>query len=100
MFPNYLDETGFPTDAKPTITKLTAYNGTSIAQHGICSIPCSYDDNKTEAEFENGLILKGERLIISESQRSDAIKPIKVLTNADFEQSLVCFGQTLTRTLT
>ena len=51
MFPNHLDENGFPTGTKPTQAKLTAFNGTTITQHGICSIKCSYDDNETVAEF-------------------------------------------------
>ena len=51
MFPHHLDDNGLPTETKPTQTKLTAYNGTFIAQHGICSIQCSYDNRETEAEF-------------------------------------------------
>ena len=34
-FLNHLNENGFRTGTKPTQTKLTAYNGTSIAQRGI-----------------------------------------------------------------
>ena len=51
MFPDHVDENGFPTDTKSTQTRLTAYNGTPITQHGICTIHCSYNDNGTEADF-------------------------------------------------
>ena len=46
-----LDDNGFPTETTPIETKLIAYNGILIAQHGVCSIQCAYDDNKTEAQF-------------------------------------------------
>lgn len=51
MFPDCLDENGLPRDTTPSQTKLTAYNGTSIPQHGICSVQCSYDSSETEAKF-------------------------------------------------
>ena len=51
MFPDHVDENGFPTDTKSTQTRLTAYNGTPITHHGICTIHCSYNDNGTEADF-------------------------------------------------
>ena len=51
MFPEHVDEHGLPTGTTPTHTKLTAYNGTSIPQHGVCSIKCSYGDKKTNARF-------------------------------------------------
>ena len=37
--------------AFPRQTKLTAYSGTQIPQHGVCSIKCSYGDKATDAEF-------------------------------------------------
>ena len=37
--------------AFPRRTKLTAYSGTQIPQHGVCSIKCSYGDKATVAEF-------------------------------------------------
>ena len=40
MFPDYVDDNGFPTGTIPTQTKLTAYNGTPILQHEVCSIKC------------------------------------------------------------
>ena len=42
MFPEHVDDNGFPTRTTPIQTKLTAYNGTSIVQHGICYIKCLY----------------------------------------------------------
>ena len=51
MFPRYVDENGLPTEAAPSQTKLTAYNGTQIPQHGVCSIKCSYGDKATDAMF-------------------------------------------------
>lgn len=51
MFPGQLDEDGFPTGTTPNQTKLTAYNGTQIPQHGVCSTKCSYGDRKTDAVF-------------------------------------------------
>ena len=35
----------------PTQTKLTAYNGTPILQHGVCSIKCSYGGKEANASF-------------------------------------------------
>ena len=37
--------------AFPRQTKLTAYIGTQIPQHGVCSIKCSYGDQASDAEF-------------------------------------------------
>ena len=51
MFPDQVDENGFPTETAPSCTKLTAYNGTQIPQYGVCSIKCSYGDKETEAMF-------------------------------------------------
>ena len=42
---------GVPTGTTPTQTKLTAYNGTPIVQHGVCSIKCSYGGKETNARF-------------------------------------------------
>ena len=50
-FPEHVDEHGLPTGTTPTHTKLTAYNGTPIPQHEVCSIKCSYGDKKTNARF-------------------------------------------------
>ena len=47
----HMDENGLPTEAAPSQTKLTAYNGTQIPQHGVCSIKCSYGDKATDAMF-------------------------------------------------
>jgi len=51
MFPEHIDDYGLPTGTTPTPTKLTAYNGTPIRQHGVCSIQCSYGDKETNAMF-------------------------------------------------
>ena len=51
MFPDEVDENGLPTETAPRKTKLTAYNGTQIPQHGVCSIKCSYGDKETDAVF-------------------------------------------------
>ena len=49
MFPHHVDENGLPTKTAPSQTKLTAYNGTQIPQHGVCSIKCSHGDKTTDA---------------------------------------------------
>ena len=51
MFPHHVGENGLPTETTPSQTKLTAYNGTQIPQHGVCSIRCSYGDKATDAMF-------------------------------------------------
>ncbi|XP_015779930.1 PREDICTED: uncharacterized protein K02A2.6-like [Acropora digitifera] len=51
MFPDSVDENGLPTGTAPSQTKMTAYNGTQISQHGVCSIKCSFDDKETDAMF-------------------------------------------------
>ena len=51
MFPDSVDEHGLPTGTAPSQTKLTAYNGTQISQHGVCSIKCSFGDKETDAVF-------------------------------------------------
>ena len=51
MFPHNVDENGLPTETAPSQTKLTAYNGTQIPQHGVCSIKCSSGDKATDAMF-------------------------------------------------
>ncbi|XP_029212518.2 uncharacterized protein LOC114976273 [Acropora millepora] len=51
MFPDNVDENGLPTGTAPSQTKLTAYNGTQIFQHGVCSIKCSFGDKETDAVF-------------------------------------------------
>ena len=51
MFPEHVDDNGLPTGTTPTQTKLTAYNGTPIVQHGVCSIKCSYGGKETNARF-------------------------------------------------
>jgi len=51
MFPEHIDDYGLPTGTTPPPTKLTAYNGTPIRQHGVCSIKCSYGDKETNAMF-------------------------------------------------
>ena len=51
MFPEHVDNNGLPTGTTPTQTKLTAYNGTPIVQHGVCSIKCSYGGKETNARF-------------------------------------------------
>ena len=51
MFPDNVDENGLPTGTAPSHTKLTAYNGTQIPQHGVCSIKCSFGDKETDAVF-------------------------------------------------
>ena len=51
MFPDNVDENGLPTGTAPSQTKLTAYNGTQISQHGVCSIKCSFGDKETDAVF-------------------------------------------------
>ena len=53
MFPDNVDENhGFPTGTStPSQIKLTAYNGTQIPQHGVCSIKCSFGDKETDAVF-------------------------------------------------
>ena len=51
MFPEHVDDNGLPTGTKLTQTKLTAYNGTPIMQHGVCSIKCSYGGKETNARF-------------------------------------------------
>ena len=63
MFPEHADDNGLPTGTTPTQTKLTAYNGTPIVQHGVCSIKCSYGGKETKARFfvtdVNGLAICG-----------------------------------------
>ena len=51
MFPDNVDENGLPTGTTPNQTKLTAYNGTQIPQHGLCSVKCSFGDKETVAVF-------------------------------------------------
>ena len=51
MFSHHVDENGLPTETAPSQTKLTAYNGTQIPQHGVCSIKSSYGDKATDAGF-------------------------------------------------
>ena len=51
MFLEHVDDNGLPTGTKLTQTKLTAYNGTPIMQHGVCSIKCSYGGKETNARF-------------------------------------------------
>ena len=51
MFPEHVDDNGLPIGTTPTQTKLTAYNGTPIVQHGVCSIKCSYGGKETNARF-------------------------------------------------
>ena len=51
MFPEHVDDNGLPTGTTPTPTRLTAYNGTPIPQHGVCSIKCSYRGKETNARF-------------------------------------------------
>ena len=51
MFSHHVDENGLPTETAPSQTKLTAYNGTQIPQHGVCSIKSSYGDKETDAGF-------------------------------------------------
>ena len=50
-FSHHVDENGLPTETAPSQTKLTAYNGTQIPQHGVCSIKSSYGDKETDAGF-------------------------------------------------
>ena len=38
MFPEHVDDDSIPTGTTHTQTKLTAYNGTTVPQHGVCSI--------------------------------------------------------------
>ena len=48
MYPDKLDAEGFPVEhivAAARYARLTAYNGTSIACHGIVDIPCSYSNS-------------------------------------------------------
>ena len=48
MYPDKLDAEGFPVEhivAAARYSRLTAYNGTSIACHGIVNIPCSYSNS-------------------------------------------------------
>ena len=48
MYPDKLDAEGFPVEhivAAARYPRLTAYNGTSIACHGIANIPCSYSNS-------------------------------------------------------
>ena len=51
MFPHHVDENGLPTETAPSQNKPTAYNGTQIPQHGVCSIKWSYGDKATDAMF-------------------------------------------------
>ena len=47
MYPDKLDAEGFPVEhivAAARYARLTAYNGTSIACHGIVNIPCNYSN--------------------------------------------------------
>ena len=50
MFLHHVDENGLPTETAPSQTKLTAFSGTQIPQHGVCSIKC-YGHKATDAEF-------------------------------------------------
>ena len=63
MFPEHVDNNGLPTGTTPTQTKLTAYNGTPIVQHGVCPIKCSYGGKETNAWFYfadvNGPAIRG-----------------------------------------
>ena len=48
MYPDKLYAEGFPVEhivAAAKYARLTAYNGTSIACHGIVNIPCSYSNS-------------------------------------------------------
>ena len=48
MYPDKLDAEGYPVEhivAAARYARLTAYNGTSIACHGIVNIPCSYSNS-------------------------------------------------------
>lgn len=51
IFPDHIDDDGLPTGTARSQTKLTAYNGTPIPQHGVCSIRCSHGDKETDAVF-------------------------------------------------
>ena len=51
MFPHHVDENGLPTETAPSQNKPTAYNGTQIPQHGVCSIKWSYGDKASDAMF-------------------------------------------------
>ena len=51
IYPNRVDQNGKPTDTTASNVKLTAYNGTTIPQHGTITIPCKYNGEWKEATF-------------------------------------------------